>query len=253
MGRRARSESMVSGRNFIARGGVWRLAFGLAAACGSDASDSPGEGGLAGAVSAAGTDGADAAGGAGGADAGSAGGCPPPVVEITGSGYPVWAREYSSGQCCRYEDQAVAPESWPVFDSEAECEGSCRCAELESTPGAGTPPFAERISLECACGDSGIECASNPDAAATTLCSQGYTVLRSEGCGLVRVAPDVALFGQEWVFDASSSALVGVTLFSDAPNGPCRTFSTYGGVELACSDVVTCQLCGEDSAAPPCE
>ena len=75
--------------------------------------------------------------------------CPAPRIRTDVSCQPnrVWARESRSGACCAYEDPCAAPNDWPIFPSEEECQTSCRCAMLM---GDGLTRF-EQTSLACAC------------------------------------------------------------------------------------------------------
>src|SRR5207237_1107164 len=67
-----------------------------------------------------------------------------------------WARGGYTGACSPYEDTVERPVNLRVFPTEAECERSCHCSQLE-----------------CVC--NGIECPSTIDEATQTLCAVANT------------------------------------------------------------------------------
>ena len=189
------------------------------------------------------------------ADSGSAlsatGVCPEPRLNsgVLCEPDPVWARDVRSGACCVYRDLCAAPEAWPVFESPQECESSCRCAML-STDSASR---VERTSLECAC--QAGQCQESLASLTSKLCSRSPNVLRSTGCGMVRIAGGGGFSSNSWTFEEGSGALIGVSSFSDTTSLPCQTFSWIAGRTLECANEQTCQLCGQSTkpGIPRCQ
>ena len=62
-------------------------------------------------------------------------------------------------------------------------------------------------------------------------------------------------FGQGWVFDQASGALVGAYAFTDVNSGPCQTYEWVAGREFDCEAATDCHLCGPriSSTRPDCE
>jgi hypothetical protein len=187
--------------------------------------------------------------------------CPAPDPNGgAGSGQPVWARDLASGNCCNYDSAFLAPQTWPVFDSQSECESSCRCADVEpaNPDDPSLPPdfqaelrkvTRESISLECFCG-AGFTCYHTLAEAHSTLCGQdaapAFGATQRSGCGLVELVISGGFFAESWVFDAATGALVGSELGGDGAAPPCRSVTMRGGRSFSCSDTITeCQLCGD--------
>lgn len=193
------------------------------------------------------------------------GGCLPPArVEFSG-GQAGWSRNPETGDCCRYDDSVVAPPSWPFFDTEAECQSSCRCSELEDFRAEYASYETERTPLECRC--SSETCPSSIAEAELSMCNRDLAlpVSRREGCGMVVIADNNGLFGDAWIFEqpqaapdagAAGGRLVGALHFGDVPFAPCQAYTWVAGSSFECDDVVTCHLCGDPTSgipAPPCE
>ena len=113
-----------------------------------------------------------------------------------------WARSPETGECCRYVSSLAAPPSWPSFETEAECEGSCRCSVLESLSEYSGLYETERTSLECRC--SAETCPSTVEEAEQLMCSRFGSVVRSEGCGRVTIAYANGATGESWVLAHAS-------------------------------------------------
>ncbi len=165
----------------------------------------------------------------------------------------VWARDPGSGTCCRYEGSCLAP-SWPRFESEGECQTSCRCAEIDY----GDPPNAfgiERILLACACGDA--NCVMNVDDEVARICQTSFGVpwVRTEGCGMIDITLQGGFSVSSSIYDAATGALVGTSSFGDISGPPCHTYGTVAGRTFECETVTRCELCGTrfDPSIPPCE
>lgn len=185
--------------------------------------------------------------------------CPAPRIrtDVICESMTYWARDPASA-CCPYENACVAPEAWPLFSSEEECQTDCRCAVVEPTDVSNQEaPFfgVERISLECRCADG--SCPENVQAATAEWCESadnfGYDVIRYQGCGMIAFASDGGFTGGQLVFDEGTGALVGTSSYSDTTSLPCLTFTTIAGREFECSAAVMCQLCGPPGGVPPCD
>jgi hypothetical protein len=189
--------------------------------------------------------------------------CPPLGTNLYGClPGPTWARHLPTGTCCEYASYPYrcTPPGWPLFETEQECETSCRCAQV-------VPVFpdrpeldltVERISLECACG-TGITCYESLAAATAQLCgAPGASVLRQQKCGSISLLTGGGLGGGSYVFDAASGALVGATWSADTPRPPCGTFATIAGRDFeSCTEpALSCILCGDPFGAEgllPCQ
>ena len=170
--------------------------------------------------------------------------CPEPRTRSDVECQPnkVWARDVRTHMCCAYADPCVAPAGSPVFESEQECETSCRCAMLTGDPAN----LVEHTSLDCACHDA--DCVESLTTAASALCARGGSVLAKKGCGMVQLpSSGVVTSSSSSVYDQSSGALLGLSMFSDTASPPCQTFNWVAGQSFDCDNVQTCQLCGESS------
>jgi hypothetical protein len=128
-----------------------------------------------------------------------------------------------------------------VFSTEAECERSCGC-----------------LQLECVC--NGIECPSTIEEAAQSLCeaantdsAPGSAVVRREGCGQIYITSSNGFVVQAWLFalnaasdagDAPLASLVGSIAGVDVDTEPCATYGWTAGELFDCAETVACQLCG---------
>ena len=177
-----------------------------------------------------------------------------------------WARSPETGECCRYVTARAAPPSWPSFETEAECEGSCRCSVLEGLNEDFGLYETERTSLECRC--SAETCPSTVAEAEQLICSRSSSrsVQRLEGCGRVMIDMANGATGEAWIFErplasvdagGASERLIGGHQFSDVPSGPCHTFLWIAGRGFDCDDVTACRPCDDDesglSSLPRCE
>jgi len=156
----------------------------------------------------------------------------------------------------------VAPESWPWFNTEAECQGDCRCSGLDGYDPAFGSFSTERTSLDCRCTKE--TCPSTIAEAEQLQCLRSGSVERREGCGKVFVIDGGGFYGDGWLFEqplgsteagAAPARLIGAYQFTDAATGPCQTGEWVAGSEFDCESAVACQLCGESWPAPlpPCE
>jgi hypothetical protein len=189
--------------------------------------------------------------------------CPAPRVDAVRDAQPVWVRNPSTGDCCRYAPLGAAPATWPLFFTEAECQNDCRCAIGED----GQVEY--RTSIECIC--SVEDCPSSIEVAEQRLCADASSLTitaaqRLEGCGMVMVVDRNGFAGDGWVFEqplestdgaVAAPRLVGSTRFSDASSEACTPRVWGAGRDFfECEEeVVSCQLCGESPgpAFPPCE
>ena len=158
-----------------------------------------------------------------------------------------WARNGGTGRCSPYDSTLERPVNLRVFSTEAECERSCGCRQLE-----------------CVC--SGIECPSTIEEAAQSLCANANTdympasaVVRREGCGRTYITSSNGFAVQGWLFapgtssdagNASSATLVGSTSFVDVDTEPCATYSWAVGESFDCAEALDCQVCGVTLGAP---
>jgi hypothetical protein len=187
--------------------------------------------------------------------------CPAPEGYPRQSSPDLWARDPSTGDCCRYGDIGAPPATWPYFSTEDACQNDCRCASVDGQ-------IEPRTSLECIC--SVEDCPSSIEEAEQRLCSSASfppepAVLRRVGCGMVIVIDANGFSGTGWVFeqplesaDAAATAprLVGSTRFSDASSETCDPHVWFAGPDFyECEEFVTCQLCGDSPGPeyPPCE
>jgi hypothetical protein len=186
--------------------------------------------------------------------------CPAPRGPANQGAPSLWARNPSTGDCCRYGDIGPPPATWPYFLTEDACRNDCRCASVDGQ-------IEPRTSLECIC--SVEDCPSSIEEAAQRLCSVSSppvpAVQRVVGCGLVAVLDRNGYSGTAWVFDqpleptgaaAIVPRLVGSTRFSDAGSETCDPRVWFAGPDIfECEELVFCQLCGESPGPeyPPCE
>ncbi|HTV17603.1 MAG TPA: hypothetical protein VMG12_03005, partial [Polyangiaceae bacterium] len=119
------------------------------------------------------------------------------------AGGAVWSRDPATGGCTRHERRADAPPNLPLFDTEVECQISCRCSTLEDFIDDVGEYNTERTSLECRC--SAETCPSSIAEAEQTMCNRPlamyFPVERREGCGKVVIADANGLAGDAWVFE----------------------------------------------------
>jgi hypothetical protein len=192
----------------------------------------------------------DSGPGAAGTSALASGICPPlgtnPYGCLPG---PTWARHLPTGTCCEYASypSRCTPPGWPLFETEQECETSCRCAEVVPVfPDEPLDLTVERISLECGC--AGVfTCPENLAAATAVLCdAPGAGVIREQKCGNILLRSGGPYDGSSYVFDAANGALVGATQSADTPRPPCDAFMTIAGRDFeSCTEPTSsCILCG---------
>jgi hypothetical protein len=185
------------------------------------------------------------------ADAGSAApGCAPPreSAYCSGSGDDRWARNPQTGECCHYDAPCAAPWQWPSFESESECQTSCRCTDL--TAGEYPQIVTERTSLECACADG--QCGQETlDEAILQACSgpSEIPLTMVRGCGMVELRWSGGYSGSSRVFDRETGALIGRARFSDTPMRPCAAVTVIMGREFVCEGAAECVLCPGDAGA----
>lgn len=184
--------------------------------------------------------------------------CPAPEGPAYQGARDLWARNPSTGDCCRYGDIGAPPATWPFFYTEEACRNDCRCASVDGQ-------IDPRTSLECIC--SVEACPSSIEEAEQRLCNASPppepAVQRLVGCGLVVVIDRNGYSGTGWVFeqplestDAAAPRLVGSTRFSDATSETCEPFVWSAGPDFfECEELVSCQLCGASPGPeyPPCE
>lgn len=171
----------------------------------------------------------------------------------------MWSRS-REGDCCRYDSSAAAPPIWPYFETEAECQGSCRCSVLEDFIDDVGEYNTERSSLECRC--SAETCPSSIAEAEQVMCSRSsfLPVVRREGCGRVMIVDANGLAGEAWIFErplesadagGAGERLIGAGQFGDITFAPCQTYQWIAGRSFECDDFTVCQLCGDEPAYPP--
>ena len=188
-----------------------------------------------------------------------AGLCPAPRETRATSLPRVWSRA-PSGDCCAYENSQAAPPVWPYFETEADCQGSCRCSTLEDFIDDVGEFNTELSSLECRC--SAETCPSTVAEAEQIMCNRSplSPVVRREGCGRVMIVDANGLAGEAWIFErplastdagAASERLIGAGQFGDVAFAPCQTYQWIAGRSFECEDFTTCQLCGDQPALPP--
>lgn len=185
-------------------------------------------------------------------DTGSA--CAPPRASAYCSGDDMWARNPETGECCPYSAPCAVPWEWPMFESESECQSSCRCTDV--TPSdfskvetSNEVTFAsERTSFECVCPDGSCR-QETLDEALGALCAagdgSGSTMLR--GCGMVVIRTARGYSGGDKVFERDTGALVGLTHWSDVSARPCWAYSTVIGREFVCEGATECAPCAGDA------
>ena len=189
-------------------------------------------------------------------------GCPAPAIDLGSGGTPVWSRHPMTGDCCRYDDRIAAPENWPWFYTETECQSDCRCSVLDDYHAEDGSYTTERTSLDCRC--SKETCPATIAEAEQLQCLRTGIVERRVGCGKVFVVDGGGLYGDGWLFEpplestdggAASPRLIGAYQFTDAATGPCQTGGWVAGIEFDCESAVACQVCGESfpTPVPPCE
>lgn len=127
-------------------------------------------------------------------------------------------------------------------------------------------------SAECACPTSGQRTAVHPLACASgytpdppsladfdaqEVCSQGGTVLRVAGCGLVSFATE-GYVGGSATFNEQSQDLVGFYSYSDIPFGRCAAsgvsayqYGQLGPSMSSCPQITSCVVCGMFSGGRP--
>jgi hypothetical protein len=168
-----------------------------------------------------------------------------------------WARDPETGTCCAYAYATAAPQAWPIFATQAECQTDCRCAKLDSFDEAFGLYERETTSLECRCGSGG--CPTSVDEAIETSCATGRRVRRRDGCGLSFIVASDGYTSQGWLFepgqgrDAGSGvpSLVGAFASTDAQAAPCQTFVWVAGRNFECDDTIECPVCGIASEEVP--
>jgi len=241
----------------------------VALACGSEDAatrlPAPPGGGRDAAAASDGRDALDAGEGSAPPPADASTACPAPRPTSVSTGLVVWARNPETRDCCPYDDYAAAPDDWPYFDTEAQCQSTCRCSVLEGFRAEYDAYNTERSSLECRC--STETCPSSVAEAERIMCSRAsfFPVVRREGCGRVMVVDANGLAGDAWIFErplestdagGAGERLIGAGQFGDVPSPACQAYEWVAGASFDCEEATVCQLCGDESAippAPPCE
>jgi len=178
----------------------------------------------------------------------------------------VWGRDPASGSCNAYDSECAVPADWATFESEEECQTSCRCQSYEFPKGIdpGAPESVwqrtEVISLACECSIFGCDRADDQLATIGSAWCARYgqpRVIRKQGCGQIAFELDSGYIGGRAVFDAESGELSGRFSYGDVPGGPCGTAARRAGQDFRCDSAETCLLCGAwtetSPAPPPCE
>jgi len=182
--------------------------------------------------------------------------CAPPRENAYCSGDDMWARNPQTGECCLYSAPCAVPWNWPMFESESECETSCRCADVTPIDVSlveinELTPAIERTSFECFCPDGSCRTEETLDEVVGSLCAaggeSGTTMLR--GCGMVVIRSSGGYVGGDRVFDRDTGALIGRTRWSDTPIRPCWAYSIVIGREFVCEGATECALCAGDAGA----
>lgn len=187
-------------------------------------------------------------------DAGSHAACAPPASDALCQPGVTWARNPETGDCCVYDRPCAPPLAWPRFESQTECETSCRCAELSSSPewsAAVDFPQTEHISLQCGCG--AMSCPASLADALATRCAVDDRAELQRGCGKIYLVDSGGYSYHGAVFDERTGALIGIQQGFDTPRAPCMTVDTVAGEPFDCPDAVTCAACAGNPDAGPCE
>jgi hypothetical protein len=110
----------------------------------------------------------------------------------------------------------------------------------------------EHTTLECWCGN-GHDCPSSLAEAVAGICEgEPSSLSLVAGCGLIALRYS-NLTASDRVFDAATGVLLGVAEHSDSTSRPCRTSSTFAGVEFDCPGAVECALCDGTEPRLGCE
>jgi hypothetical protein len=191
--------------------------------------------------------------------------CPAPWPATDGGGAcatgAVWAKDPSSGSCCRYGSTCEAPQAWATFASEAACLPVCGCSDR-------VDDFTVRQPLACWCATHdcsvGVNAAQDgARAACNGLNNQGFA--RTSGCGQIEIWAGGGFGASGLIFDLPTGTLVGAYQFSDTWWGQCQealvTGYIYGDRGLlpgapgsSCPQVDECLICGWvfGTLPPPC-
>jgi hypothetical protein len=80
-----------------------------------------------------------------------------------------------------------------------------------------------------------------------------YPTLRTTGCGRVTYLGVFGYGGTSVTFDATTGMLIGEEEDGDIQFGPCNVHEyRWGTTEEACTQNVTCTVCGNAGYAPQC-
>lgn len=165
--------------------------------------------------------------------------CPPPREDTSCAADASWAQDPSDGFCCEYASPCAAPETWPLYASQQECDPyGCGCRLGVPYAESDLPP------IECGCLSG--DCPTLEEAL-DKPCDGNVDVAERRGCGKVELSMS-NLTSWALLFDEASGAIVGRMIGSDVPFGACGGLAF--GEQLDCPDASVCARCSSSPRFP---